>query len=209
MRQSGRKISTQLQGQTVSHFHFWRNSTISIARSCSGRQREVRQTATRAKLDARQHAAPRTARWGDGRGRSSVDTALASRSVGAKRRLSWSAAGEARARHDARAEKIFKLAKGFRGRAKNTIRAARNRVEKALQYSYRDRKGEEARVPRAVDPADQRGDSEHGVKYSEFMHGLKEENVTVDRKILAELARTEPYSFKALVDQVKRMKGIV
>jgi large subunit ribosomal protein L20 len=40
------------------------------------------------------------------------------------------------------------------------------------------------------------------------MHGLKEENVAVDRKILAELARTEPYSFKALVDQVKRMKGI-
>lgn len=47
------------------------------------------------------------------------------------------------------------------------------------------------------------------MRYGEFMHGLKQDNVVVDRKILAELAQSEPFSFKALVDQVKRMKGIV
>ena len=107
-----------------------------------------------------------------------------------------------------RAEKIFKLAKGFRGRAKNTIRAARNRVEKALQYAYRDRKAKKREFRELWIQQINAATREHGVKYSEFMHGLKEENVVVDRKILAELARTEPYSFKALVDQVKRMKGI-
>ena len=109
-----------------------------------------------------------------------------------------------------RAEKIFKLAKGSRGRAKNTIRAARNRVEKALQYSYRDRKAKKREFRELWIQQINAATREHGVKYSEFMHGLKEENVAVDRKILAEpRARTEPYSFKALVDQVKRMKGIV
>lgn len=107
-----------------------------------------------------------------------------------------------------RAEKIFKLAKGFRGRAKNTIRAARNRVEKALQYAYRDRKAKKREFRELWIQQINAATREHGVKYSEFMHGLKEENVVVDRKILAELAQTEPYSFKALVDQVKRMKGI-
>ena len=105
-------------------------------------------------------------------------------------------------------EKIFKLAKGFRGRAKNTIRAARNRVEKALQYAYRDRKAKKREFRELWIQQINAATREHGVKYSEFMHGLKEENVVVDRKILAELAQTEPYSFKALVDQVKRMKGI-
>jgi large subunit ribosomal protein L20 len=46
------------------------------------------------------------------------------------------------------------------------------------------------------------------LKYGEFIHGLKEENIQMNRKVLSELAMNEPYSFKALVDQVKRMKGI-
>ena len=50
--------------------------------------------------------------------------------------------------------------------------------------------------------------SHEQLKYGEFIHGLKEENITMNRKVLAELAANEPYSFKALVDQVKRMKGI-
>ena len=107
-----------------------------------------------------------------------------------------------------RAEKIFKLAKGFRGRAKNTIRAARNRVEKALQYQYRDRKAKKREFRELWIQQINAATREHGVKYSEFMHGLKTENIACDRKILAELAQSEPYSFKALVDQVKRMKGI-
>ena len=135
----------------------------------------------------------------------SVDTALAREAGSAEALVETGRGGASRTM---RAEKIFKLAKGFRGRAKNTIRAARNRVEKALQYSYRDRKAKKRDFRELWIQQINAATREHGVKYSEFMHGLKEENVAVDRKILAELARTEPYSFKALVDQVKRMKGI-
>mmetsp|Transcript_13513 Transcript_13513/g.22093 ORF Transcript_13513/g.22093 Transcript_13513/m.22093 type:complete len:110 (-) Transcript_13513:1144-1473(-) len=107
-----------------------------------------------------------------------------------------------------RAEKIFQLAKGFRGRAKNTIRTARNRVEKALQYMYRDRKAKKRDFRSAWIQRINAATREHGLLYHEFIHGLKEENITMNRKVLAELAVNEPYSFKALVDQVKRMKGI-
>jgi large subunit ribosomal protein L20 len=107
-----------------------------------------------------------------------------------------------------RAEKILKLAKGFRGRAKNTIRTARNRVEKGLQYAYRDRRAKKRDFRAEWIQQINAAAREHGVKYGEFMHGLKEENIGVNRKMLADLAQNEPFSFKALVDQVKRMKGI-
>jgi large subunit ribosomal protein L20 len=107
-----------------------------------------------------------------------------------------------------RAEKILKLAKGFRGRAKNTIRTARNRVEKGLQYAYRDRRAKKRDFRAEWIQQINAAAREHGVKYGEFMHGLKEENIDVNRKMLADLAQNEPFSFKALVDQVKRMKGI-
>ena len=57
-------------------------------------------------------------------------------------------------------------------------------------------------------PPSSHSHSHEQLKYGEFIHGLKEENITMNRKVLAELAANEPYSFKALVDQVKRMKGI-
>jgi large subunit ribosomal protein L20 len=107
-----------------------------------------------------------------------------------------------------RAEKILKLAKGFRGRAKNTIRTARNRVEKGLQYAYRDRRAKKRDFRAEWIQQINAAAREHGVKYGEFMHGLREENIDVNRKMLADLAQNEPFSFKALVDQVKRMKGI-
>ena len=107
-----------------------------------------------------------------------------------------------------RAEKILKLAKGFRGRAKNTIRTARNRVEKGLHYAYRDRRAKKRDFRAEWIQQINAAAREHGVKYGEFMHGLKEENIDVNRKMLADLAQNEPFSFKALVDQVKRMKGI-
>ena len=81
-------------------------------------------------------------------------------------------------------------------------------MEKALQYSYRDRKAKKREWRELWIQKINAAAREHGVKYNELMHGLKEENVTVNRKILANLAEFEPYSFKALVDQVKRMKGI-
>lgn len=106
-----------------------------------------------------------------------------------------------------KAEKIFKLAKGFRGRAKNTIRIARNRVEKALQYSYRDRKAKKRDFRGLWIQQINAGVREHGIGYGEFISGLKDENIQLNRKMLAEIAQTEPYSFKALVDTVKRMRG--
>ena len=107
-----------------------------------------------------------------------------------------------------RRETIFRLAKGFRGRAKNTIRTARNRVEKGLQYAYRDRRAKKRDFRAEWIQQINAAAREHGVKYGEFMHGLREENIDVNRKMLADLAQNEPFSFKALVDQVKRMKGI-
>ena len=92
--------------------------------------------------------------------------------------------------------------------ASNTIRTARNRVEKGLQYAYRDRRAKKRDFRAEWIQQINAAAREHGVKYGEFMHGLREENIDVNRKMLADLAQNEPFSFKALVDQVKRMKGI-
>jgi large subunit ribosomal protein L20 len=81
-------------------------------------------------------------------------------------------------------------------------------VEKGLQYAYRDRRAKKRDFRAEWIQQINAAAREHGVKYGEFMHGLKEENIDVNRKMLADLAQNEPFSFKALVDQVKRMKGI-
>lgn len=104
-------------------------------------------------------------------------------------------------------DKVFKLAKGFRGRSKNCIRLAKERVEKALQYAYRDRRQKKRNMRSLWIQRINAGTKQHGVMYSTFMHGLKEENIQVNRKVLSELAMQEPYSFKSLVDQVKFMRG--
>ncbi len=104
-----------------------------------------------------------------------------------------------RARH----KKILKLAKGYRGRAKNCFRIAVERVEKALQYAYRDRRTKKRdfralwiqRINAAV--------REHGLVYSRFINGLALAGIQIDRKVLADLAIHEPEAFKAIVDQVK------
>ncbi|GAX84462.1 hypothetical protein CEUSTIGMA_g11882.t1 [Chlamydomonas eustigma] len=104
-------------------------------------------------------------------------------------------------------EKIFEMAKGFRGRAKNCIKIARSRVEKALQHAYRGRKEKKrdwrslwiSRINAAT--------REHQMSYSRFIQGLYSQNIQMNRKVLSQLAMTEPYSFKALVDQVRFMRG--
>jgi large subunit ribosomal protein L20 len=105
-------------------------------------------------------------------------------------------------------KRVFELSKGFRGRAKNTIRIARIRVEKALQHATRHRRARAGEVRRNWIQQINAGAREHGLKYSELIHGLKEENIHMNRKMLSDLAINEPYSFKALVDTVKRMKGV-
>jgi large subunit ribosomal protein L20 len=151
-------------------------------------------------------------------------------------------------------DKVLKLAKGFRGRAKNCVRIARQRVEKAMQYAFRDRRakkrdmrslwitrinagarhyGVRRRPPAArfcLHLTRRPAHSTHThsplllrpppslptrptlsprrqVKYSELVSGLQRENVRVNRRMLSELAANEPYSFRALVDQVRFMRG--
>src|SRR6266853_117620 len=101
----------------------------------------------------------------------------------------------------AKHKKVLKAAKGFYGRRKNTIRIAKQAVEKSLQYAYRDRKNRKRsfralwiqRINAAV--------REHGLTYSRFISGLERAGIEVDRKVLADLAGFEPEAFKVLVDQ--------
>ena len=100
---------------------------------------------------------------------------------------------------------MFKAAKGFYGRRKNTIRAAKNAVERSMQYAYRDRKNRKRTfralwiqrinaAVRALDP---------GFTYARFIDGLGKAGITVDRKVLADLAVREPAAFAAIVTQAK------
>ena len=105
-----------------------------------------------------------------------------------------------RARH----KKILKMAKGYRGRAKNCFRIAIEKVEKALQYSYRDRKVRKRdfralwiqRINAAV--------REHGMIYSTFINGLKIAKIDLDRKVLSDLAIKEPEVFQEIVAKAKK-----
>jgi large subunit ribosomal protein L20 len=102
-----------------------------------------------------------------------------------------------KARH--RRQKVLKLAKGFRGGRSKLYRTAAGAVDRALRYAYRDRKARKrdfralwiARINAAV--------RMHNVSYSKFLHGLKTANVSLDRKVLAELAVSDPQGFARIV----------
>jgi large subunit ribosomal protein L20 len=104
----------------------------------------------------------------------------------------------------AKHKKVLKAAKGYYGRRKNTIRIAKQAVEKALQYGYRDRKRKKRtfralwiqRINAAV--------REHGLTYGRFIDGLTKGGVAIDRKMLADLAMNDPAGFKAIVDQAAK-----
>ena len=101
----------------------------------------------------------------------------------------------------ARRKKVFKQAKGFYGRRKNTITSANAAVDRSLQHAYIGRK-EKKRNFRAL--WIQRINAAcriHGITYSRFISGLARAGIEVDRKILADLAIAEPAAFKALVDK--------
>ncbi|WP_295847569.1 50S ribosomal protein L20 [Tardiphaga sp.] len=103
----------------------------------------------------------------------------------------------------AKHKKVYKAAKGFRGRRKNTIRTAKQAVEKAGQYAFRDRKRKKRtfralwiqRINAAVRPL--------GMTYSVFINGLAKSGVLVDRKVLADLAVREPAVFTAIAEKAK------
>lgn len=101
----------------------------------------------------------------------------------------------------AKHKKVLAAAKGYRGRRKNTIRVAKQAVEKAGQYAYRDRRTKKRNFRGLWIQRINAAARSHGLTYGRFVHGLKLANIEVDRKILADLAVHNENAFKSLVDQ--------
>lgn len=105
----------------------------------------------------------------------------------------------ARARH----KRVLEQAKGYYGRRKNTIKVARQAVEKAGQYAYRDRKAKKRNFRALWIQRINAGCRELGFTYGQFMNGLNKAGIELDRKVLADIAVREPESFKALVQKAQ------
>ena len=104
-----------------------------------------------------------------------------------------------RARH----KKVFKAVKGQWGRRKNTIRIARQAMEKALQYAYRDRRAKKREFRSLWIQRINAGVRAEGLTYSRFINGLNKSKIKLDRKVLADLAYNNPEAFKSLVKKVQ------
>jgi len=103
----------------------------------------------------------------------------------------------------ARRKKVMKQAKGYFGRRKNVWTVAKNAVEKAMEYSYRDRRAKKRNFRSLWITRINAGAREHGMSYSQFMGKLKAHEIELNRKVLADLAMNNPEAFKAIVDKVK------
>ncbi len=104
-----------------------------------------------------------------------------------------------RARH----KKVFKAVKGQFGRRKNTIRIARQAMEKAMQYAYRDRRNKKREFRSLWIQRINAGVRSEGLTYSKFINGLNKSKIKLDRKVLADLAYNNPEAFKSLVKKVQ------
>ena len=103
----------------------------------------------------------------------------------------------------AKHKRILEQAKGYYGRRKNTIRIARQAVEKAGQYAYRDRKVNKRNFRALWIQRINAATREVGLTYGNFMHGLKLASIELDRKVLADIAMHEPAVFRAIVAQAQ------
>ena len=103
----------------------------------------------------------------------------------------------------ARKKKILKLAKGYFGRRKNVWTVAKNAVEKAMLYAYRDRKTKKRNFRSLWIARINAGARLHGMSYSQFMGKIKTNKIELNRKVLADLATNNPDAFKAIVDKLK------
>ena len=103
----------------------------------------------------------------------------------------------------ARHKKILKLAKGYRGRSNSSFRVAIERVEKALQYAYRDRRVRKRNFRGLWIQRINAGAREHGMTYSQFMNGMKKAGIEIDRKVLSDLAIREPEAFAELAKEAQ------
>jgi large subunit ribosomal protein L20 len=98
----------------------------------------------------------------------------------------------------ARHKKILGLAKGYRGRGSTAYRVAIEKVEKALRYAYRDRRNRKRDFRALWIQRINAGAREHGLTYSQFMHGIKLAGLDLDRKVLSDIAVREPEAFQAI-----------
>ena len=103
----------------------------------------------------------------------------------------------------ARRKKVLKQAKGYFGRRKNVWTVAKNAVEKAMLYSYRDRKVKKRNFRSLWILRINAAAREHGMSYSQFMGAAKANGIGLNRKVLADLAMNHPEAFKAIVEKVK------
>ena len=108
-----------------------------------------------------------------------------------------------RAKH----KKVLKSVKGQYGRRKNTIRIARQAMEKAMQYSYRDRKAKKREFRSLWIQRINAGVRLEGLTYAKFIYGLAKSKIRLDRKVLAELAYNNPEAFKSVVKKVQSSLG--
>jgi large subunit ribosomal protein L20 len=103
----------------------------------------------------------------------------------------------------ARRKKIMKQAKGFFGRRKNVWTVAKNAVEKAMCYAYRDRKQKKRNFRALWIMRINAGARAHGLSYSQFMGKIKANNIELNRKVLADLAMNHSEAFTAIVNKIK------
>ena len=104
-----------------------------------------------------------------------------------------------RAKH----KKVLKAVKGQWGRRKNTIRVARQAMEKAMQYAYRDRRAKKREFRSLWIQRINAGVRAEGITYSKFIHGLNKSGIKLDRKVLAEIAYNDPQAFKSIVKKAQ------
>ena len=104
-----------------------------------------------------------------------------------------------RAKH----KKVLKAVKGQWGRRKNTIRVARQAMEKAMQYAYRDRRNKKRDFKSLWIQRINAGVRAEGLTYSKFINGLNKSGIKIDRKILAEIAYDNPEAFKTIVKKAQ------
>jgi large subunit ribosomal protein L20 len=103
----------------------------------------------------------------------------------------------------ARRKKVMKQAKGYFGRRKNVWTVAKNAVEKAMLYAYRDRRNKKRTFRSLWITRINAGARLHGMSYSQFMGRIKTNNIELNRKVLADLAMNHPQAFKAVAQKIK------
>jgi len=107
----------------------------------------------------------------------------------------------------ARHKKVIRAARGYRGRNSTAFRIAVEKVEKGLQYAYRDRRAKKRNFRSLWIQRINAGAREHGLTYSQFMNGLTKAGIELDRKVLSDIAIREPEAFKALVQEAQAALG--